>query len=108
VERPLFTPNEVRRRFKLRAGSTSGSSWRRAKQVFGNRCAYCRRGGENLQKDHVVPLSRGGMDIPLNVVPACEDCNASKGDQDVRYWMRARGYNFGFFFVRWSQLRRSS
>jgi 5-methylcytosine-specific restriction endonuclease McrA len=107
VERPpLFSENEVRRRFKLRVGSTNGASWRRAKRTFGGRCAYCLRPGENLQRDHVVPLSRGGVDVPLNVVPACADCNASKGDQDVRYWMRSRGYNFDLFFLRWTQLRR--
>jgi 5-methylcytosine-specific restriction endonuclease McrA len=44
-------------------------------------CLYC---GEHfsrgeLTRDHVVPLSRGGLDVWENVVSACISCNVSKG-----------------------------
>jgi hypothetical protein len=44
-------------------------------------CAYC---GEEftshkLTRDHVIPLSRGGRDIWMNVVTACRYCNQKKG-----------------------------
>jgi 5-methylcytosine-specific restriction endonuclease McrA len=43
------------------------------------RCQYC---GErrHLTKDHVHPLSKGGIDRWDNVVAACEACNGRKGD----------------------------
>ena len=44
-------------------------------------CLYCGRRctrGE-LTRDHVVPLSRGGVDIWENVVSACLACNLKKG-----------------------------
>ncbi len=108
MARPLFTLNEVRRRVLTRRGTTTPATWRRAKQAFGGRCAYCWAGGQGLQRDHVVPLSRGGFDIPANVVPACAECNASKGDQDVRAWMASRGYNYTLFLYRWLILRRAT
>jgi HNH endonuclease len=44
-------------------------------------CAYC--GGlfdeEKLEREHVVPLSRGGTDTWMNVVSACRSCNQLKG-----------------------------
>jgi len=44
-------------------------------------CLYCgdhfSRG--ELTRDHVVPLSRGGLDVWENVVSACISCNVSKG-----------------------------
>jgi len=44
-------------------------------------CLYCgthySRG--ELTRDHVVPLSRGGRDIWVNVVTACLACNIRKG-----------------------------
>ncbi len=46
-----------------------------------NLCLYC--GGEfreeQLTRDHVVPLSRGGRDIWSNCVTACKSCNTRKG-----------------------------
>lgn len=43
-------------------------------------CAYC--GGEyssiRLTRDHVVPVSQGGLDIWMNVVTACRNCNQQK------------------------------
>jgi len=43
-------------------------------------CAYC--GGEfsflRLTRDHIVPLSRGGRDLWMNVVTACRHCNGVK------------------------------
>lgn len=44
-------------------------------------CAYC--GGhfaaEALEREHVVPLSRGGLDTWTNVVSSCRTCNQLKG-----------------------------
>ena len=34
---------------------------------------------ETATVDHVVPLSRGGMDAPHNWALACHECNAAKG-----------------------------
>ncbi len=48
-----------------------------------NLCLYC--GGEfadgELTRDHVMPISRGGLDRWLNVVAACRRCNHYKGNR---------------------------
>lgn len=46
-------------------------------------CVYCRRRLriDEATLDHVIPLSRGGRDVPANVVLACRDCNDAKGDR---------------------------
>ncbi len=46
-------------------------------------CMYCGHAfhrGE-LTRDHVVPVSRGGRDIWVNVVTACWSCNVRKGNR---------------------------
>jgi len=43
-------------------------------------CKYC-GAEENLTRDHVVPLSRGGKDVWENVVTSCTKCNNRKGDR---------------------------
>lgn len=52
----------------------------------GYRCQYCDRAGfelrprESLTRDHVVPISRGGLNIWTNVVTACSSCNTRKAN----------------------------
>ena len=38
--------------------------------------------------DHSNPVSRGGTDCPRNLVPACIDCNRSKGNLTSREFSR--------------------
>lgn len=35
--------------------------------------------------DHIVPLSRGGWDNPVNLQTLCYQCNADKGEQIIDY-----------------------
>jgi hypothetical protein len=48
--------------------------WRRD----GGKCTRC-ESRENLEYDHIVPLSRGGSNTTRNVELLCERCNRSKG-----------------------------
>lgn len=49
-------------------------------------CQYCERTShqlrqrESLTRDHVVPLSRGGLNTWTNVVTACSSCNTRKAN----------------------------
>ena len=54
-------------------------------------CAYCGAVGVDLQKDCMLPISRGGRYTLTNVVPACRSCNASKGNVEVTTCLRNRG-----------------
>jgi 5-methylcytosine-specific restriction endonuclease McrA len=47
----------------------------------GYTCQYCRRRGEKLTVDHVIPRSRGGQTTWVNVVAACLKCNLQKGNR---------------------------
>lgn len=81
---------------KLRSGDMKWSSTIRDHQKEwekGKICVYC--GGTNkLSIDHIVPISRAGVDprvttllsSPDNCVWACKTCNSSKGDRDVFEW----------------------
>lgn len=64
----------------------STTEWEEICRLYSFRCAYCGFGPETLTRDHFVPLSKGGEDVPENVVPACPRCNSSKGDQDFDTW----------------------
>ena len=44
-------------------------------------CQYCGRKGEDMTIDHVIPRSHGGEDSWENLVCACSECNARKGER---------------------------
>ncbi len=46
-------------------------------------CLYCgeSRRPKDLSRDHVKPISRGGLDTWTNVVTACKRCNNVKGNR---------------------------
>ena len=71
-------------------------------------CAYCGGTGAALQRDCVLPISRGGRYTIDNVVPACRSCNASKCNAEVTGWMRRKRLDERAFLLRLAELRASA
>lgn len=63
-------------------------------------CAYCGADGVALQRDCVLPISRGGRYTFENVVPACRSCNASKSNDEVTGWLRRKRLDERAFLLR--------
>lgn len=71
-------------------------------------CAYCRApasAGKTLQRDCVLPISRGGRYTLDNVVPACASCNASKCNEEVTHWLRRRRLDERAFLLTWREIQ---
>jgi 5-methylcytosine-specific restriction endonuclease McrA len=72
-------------------GAVNGKKRRREptlnnKELFGRDrhiCAYCitQFSDSKLTRDHVIPTSRNGKNIWMNVVTACKRCNQKKNDR---------------------------
>ena len=69
-------------------------------------CAYCGGDGAALQKDTMLPISRGGRYTLTNVVPACRSCNASKCNTEVTTWLRRKKLDERAFLVRHGEVLR--
>ena len=67
--------------------SLTQEQWEAILTLHSNRCAYCGRDGVRLEKEHVVPLSKGGPTTADNIVPACRSCNASKHTKMLNDWI---------------------
>ncbi len=63
------------------------AEWDEAVAYFGGCCAYCGEETE-LQKEHIIPVSRGGGFTKRNIVPACIACNQSKGGMSLHEWYK--------------------
>ncbi len=81
------------------------AQWAHLRAAWGG-CAYCGGDVPQLQKDCVLPISRGGRYTLANVVPACRSCNASKCNAEVTTWMRRKKLDEAAFLVRQADLAR--
>lgn len=79
--------------------------------LWSNRCAFCgvdanhprNAGHERLTVDHVLALTKGGLDEAINIIPVCSRCNSSKHNNSVDDWYHAQPF---FTEARWRKAQR--
>jgi hypothetical protein len=79
--------------------------------IWDNRCAFCgvdasherNHGRERLTVEHVLALTKGGLDEASNIIPACSACNSSKNNSPVEDWYRQQPW---FTEARWRKIQR--
>lgn len=59
------------------------------------RCVYCYEQRDDLQREHIVPVTKGGGYTWDNIVPACMACNVSKGTKDLLTYVEYRSQSNG-------------
>lgn len=91
------------RRLAAADNDLTAAEWAALLTAWGG-CAYCGAAAVPLQKDCVLPLSRGGRYTRDNVVPACGPCNASKCNDEVTGWLRRKRLDEQAFLIRWYEL----
>jgi 5-methylcytosine-specific restriction endonuclease McrA len=99
----------ARRRQRRVAGvdnDLTDEQWTALKIAWGG-CAYCGTTERPVQRDCVLPISRGGRYTLDNVAPACGPCNASKCNDEVTSWMRRKRLDERAFLVRTAEIRAS-
>jgi 5-methylcytosine-specific restriction endonuclease McrA len=77
----------------------SDEQWDALKAAW-NGCAYCGATDKPLQRDCVLPISRGGRYTLDNIAPACGSCNASKCNDEVTSWLRRKKLDERAFLLR--------
>lgn len=58
-------------------GNFSGADWELVLEKYGHRCLACGT-LEDMQPDHIIPLSRSGVHHKSNIQPLCGKCNRTK------------------------------
>jgi hypothetical protein len=76
--------------------------WEMRLKIWDGLCAYCgERKGSSM--DHVLALSKGGLDEAANIVPACTFCNSSKQNKPVKEWYELQPF---FSEQKWRKIQR--
>lgn len=85
---------------KCRTGDTpelSLDDWKDCMLHFKGSCAYCgkpegRAKADKMDRDHLVPISKGGKTERSNVIPACRTCNRGRGNRDWKQWFNMQPF----------------
>lgn len=69
--------------------------WRDAMLHFGGQCPICgvregRARKSKFDRDHIVPVSKGGETTRRNIMPCCPQCNRGRGNAEIISWFRTR------------------
>lgn len=86
------------------AHDLTDAQWTTLQLAWGG-CAYCGATERPLQRDCVLPISRGGRYTLENVVPACRPCNTSKCSDEVTAWLRRKRLDERAFLLRHAEIR---
>jgi 5-methylcytosine-specific restriction endonuclease McrA len=90
--KPQFLHDRKIARYKRRSakGSHTLQEWLGILISFGGRCLWCET-KENIERDHVIPISQGGTNYIHNIQPLCKTCNRRKWNKilDFRPFGRA-------------------
>lgn len=71
---------------------------------FDHACAYCGKPdhrADELELEHVIPISQGGDHHLSNIVPACHRCNQSKGRRSAIDWYQQQPF---YSDARWEKI----
>lgn len=64
-------------------GTFTKEEWLDLCERYEFKCINC--GAPEQHADHVIPLSKGGMNTIDNIQPLCKSCNSRKGVQTIDY-----------------------
>ena len=71
--------------------------WKACMVHFSGCCAYCgkpegRAAADKVDRDHAIPISKGGKTTKRNVIPACRACNRGRGNADWQVWFSKQNF----------------
>lgn len=72
-ENAISNVHRRRARIKSNGGSWTPNEWIAMKEFYDHTCLWCRKSEPEikLSPDHIVPLSKGGLNIIQNIQPLC-------------------------------------
>jgi len=92
--REKYRRNVIRRRtLKRHAPATmTTAEWIECLEYFDRKDAYTGKEMNEISKDHIIPLKKGGGYVKNNIVPCEKSVNSSKNGKDMEEWFRSQPF----------------
>lgn len=86
-EREIAQVHKRNARIAGNGGSFTAGEWELLKERYGYRCPACGKSEPEIKLtvDHIVPISKGGVNSIVNIQPLCLKCNSRKHIQIARF-----------------------
>lgn len=81
----MYSAKRRSRQAKAPLNDLTKKDWLESLKYFNHECSYCGN-KENIEQDHVRPLTKGGSHTKTNIIPACRSCNSSKRQRLLEDW----------------------
>jgi 5-methylcytosine-specific restriction endonuclease McrA len=82
-ERERNVDNNRNYRRRICEGTVTVEEWLHVLRLYGSKCLCCK--ADEITRDHVIPLSKGGLNVASNLQPLCGCCNKKKATRTVDY-----------------------
>ena len=93
-EKVKRSSDKRKQRMKNAEGLYTEGDIQKLKDIQGKTCYFCGAEMHKEEVEHLIPLSKGGTNWPLNLVLACPTCNRSKqAKTDVEFWQQLEEKN---------------
>jgi len=96
----LYQKNKVKRAIQWQnrraegmgaSGKITLQQWDDCLKYFDYKCAYCGK-SKKLSIDHIIPLTKNGINSLSNIVPSCKSCNSSKSNHNYENWYKSKEF----------------
>jgi 5-methylcytosine-specific restriction endonuclease McrA len=85
------------RRSKIKSlGTINIEEWELLFNKFENKCLWCGKSDIKLTIDHVIPITKGGLNLISNIQPLCSRCNSKKNNKTIDF------RPFGAMIMEWT------
>ncbi|WP_339269498.1 HNH endonuclease [Paenibacillus sp. FSL W8-0187] len=54
-------------------------------------CLWCGRHATTV--DHIIPSSKGGSDLPQNLIASCSECNTKRGNRSALSYLKENAHS---------------
>lgn len=79
-DKAYATLHAYRARRRGAVGAFTAEEWQAIVKRQNGKCLHCRE-KKKLEKDHIMPLNRGGCNFAFNIQGLCKKCNLKKTDK---------------------------
>lgn len=80
----IIYDNNRRSKILKSGGVITDQEWLSLLEKYNNSCTNC-SSKENIQADHIIPISKGGANYIWNIQPLCKVCNLTKATKIIDY-----------------------
>lgn len=95
-KRKNFYESQRKTKKRCNGGKHTYDEWELLKKQYNYTCPCCHKKEPEIKltEDHIIPVSKGGLNNIENIQPLCQSCNSKKHDKTIKYGISGGEENY--------------